>query len=211
MYTLSDAEIREFGYMIFKALPKDLKEFSNFDKNINEQSGDAIFSALEQFSKVISNSYAVGELMERLDIVRDCMEECGILQKDILHFAKKCFGYNSVVLKHFGKGRFSKVKDNHGNLIIFMRSFSDTVHKYRIELLNSGCLEPTIEQAIGIYRELLEKINNLEAYKKEKELITQERVEAYNALFFALKPISDIAKIIYKDNPAMMAFYVLPK
>lgn len=209
-YTLSDADIRVFGYMVFRTLPKDLEEFSNFDNSINQHSVDKIIMALEQFSTIVTNPYADAGRMQRLEIVRECMEECANLQKDILHFAKKCFDNNSIVLKHFGKGRFSKLKDNHGKLIIFMRSYSDTVHKYRIDLQNAGCLESTIERATAIYHELLEKINDLEAYKKEKELTTQKRVEAYNSLYYALKPINDIAKIIYKDNPAMMAFYVLP-
>ncbi len=63
---------------------------------------------------------------------------------------------------------------------------------------------PTLQQ------KLFEANNNQEMFKKERGKVTRERVEKINILYDHLKTISDIARIIYADNPAQLEKYLFP-
>ena len=92
-----------------------------------------------------------------------------------------------------------------------MESLAVTALRYKSDLVEAGCKEAIID-ALPAQAEDLKTANTAqEKFKKDRGLITQERVIKLNEIFELLSPVSKIAQIIFADNPAILAKYTLPQ
>ncbi|WP_372645244.1 hypothetical protein [Ancylomarina sp.] len=79
------------------------------------------------------------------------------------------------------------------------------------ELVAQGCQETLIDKLFVDAQNLKAANIEHEKFKKERGVITQERVMLLNEVYKLVKPLSDMAQIIYNDDAAHLAKYSLPK
>ena len=91
-----------------------------------------------------------------------------------------------------------------------MRSLATTVAKYKDQLIEVGINPEIIDSLPFLHQELTEANNEQENYKKERLSLSHERVKRLNKLYDMLLYVSDMAKIIYADNPTQLNKYKMP-
>jgi len=210
-FHLSGPELKEFGYRVFTSLPNDINDFMAFDMSMGQNTVEEVGSAYTAFSKIKTDSLAIGDLMETTDEVEAVMDKCRKTYNSCMYFAKKAFPKKRAMHHKFGLNDYDEARQNHPKMIVFMQTLSSVVDEYRNVLLNAGCPEDQINLVSKLTRELVAANNKQELNKKDRGVLTVERTEAYNNLVNVLKPINDVARIIYADNSGKMDLYVFPQ
>ncbi len=96
-------------------------------------------------------------------------------------------------------------------VILFMEGNAGTAVEHKTELVAEGCNEALIDGLMIDAQNLKKKNIKQEKFKKERVVIAQERVDRLNKVYTLVKPISEIAQIIYSDDAVQLAKYSLPK
>ena len=210
LFNFPDAELIQHAEVTMNTLPADIADFSVFDSTIQPDYQERIRQALTQCNTVKADLLVVNEQAELTQRVNNAMAACNTSFKTILFFAKKAFAGNVAVQKQFGIGRIEKIRKSQAKLVLFMETFVGVVQKYQGELTMAGCnLSVVMELPLQVDELKYANIEQ-EKSKKERPVITQERINYLNALYLVLKPVHEIAQVIYSDDPARLAKYSLP-
>lgn len=78
-------------------------------------------------------------------------------------------------------------------------------------MIAEGCKKKLIDKLLLDAQNLKTTNIKQDKFKKERGVITQEHVQLLNKVYKLLKPISEVAQIIYSDDAARLAKYNLPK
>ena len=208
-FTITDAKLLEHGSVVVKSLEDDLEDFSSFDSTINRRFIDKLQEAIDAGYQIYSDRVIKYQLAQLTDEVNLKMDACKNAYETVTYFVKKVFKDNPSVQDQFGLND-SRPGNNHLEMIIFMGSLAKTAAIYKDPLVKGGINPDIIDTLPKMQEELYEAKNRQEMFKKERGKITYERVKRMNALYDMLKGISDIARLIYADNPAKLNKYLMP-
>ncbi len=210
LFTVSDATLIEHADTVQASLPDDIIDFTSFDSTISAEYPNAIAAAIDAVLALKSDQEIIDELVEKTQNVNEAMGQSTNAFRTVAFFVRKAFKDNKAVQNQFGLNDIEKVRNNQARMILFMEELSETAQKYQAELVAAGCNEAVIT-SLPQKAETLRTANiEQEKFKKDRGLHTQERVEKLNELYKLLVPISEIAQIIYADDPARLARYLLP-
>ncbi len=211
LFTVSDATLIEHADTVKASLPDDIAEFTSFDTTISAEYPNTIAAAIDAVLALKSDQVIIDEQVEKTQNVNEAMGQCTNAYRTVAFFVRKAFNGNRAVQNQFGLNDIEKVRNNQPRMILFMEELADTVQKYQADLVAAGCNEAVITSLPQKAEALRTANTEQEKFKKDRGLLTQERVEKLNELYKLLVPISEIAQIIYADDPARLARYMLPK
>lgn len=209
LFKISEAELLEFAETTTDFLTTDLMDFSTFDSTITENYVLQIRQSIEQVKSIKSDQVVIDEMAELTQEVKNAMNDCNSAYKSIAFFVKKAFAENQAVQNQFGFNDYRNVNSSQPKFILFMEQLAITVNKYKAELIAEGCKEELINSLSGKAEDFKNADIAQEKFKKERVLITQERTRILNKIYSFLKPLNDIALIIYSDNQAQMNKYIM--
>ncbi len=210
LYNLPDSILLQFSELLVEALPTDIGYFKEFDSKFMASHADDIQADIDIIYNIKTDAIIRDELSEYTDDVVKALDNCNRCFKSIIYFVAKAFPDNIAVHNQFGKNDIDKVRNNQADMVMFMENLEKTTSKYRNQIIDSGC-SPNLIDKIPVYKnDLLEKNRKQEIFKKERGIITQDRLLACNKLYKKVKQVSDIAKIIFSDDPARLSKYSLP-
>lgn len=210
LFKFSDAELIQHAQVTVEALPDDIGDFIAFDSTIEAGYPAKISGSLARVNAMKPDTLIVNEQAELTQKVNTAIAACNTTFKTILFFAKKAFAGNLAVQKQFGINEIEKVRKSQPKLVLFMETLAQTAAKYKTDLVTAGCNPEVIDQ-LPTQAEALRTANIAqEKSKKERNVTTQERISIMNEIYMALKPIHEIAQIIYSDDLARLAKYSLP-
>jgi len=208
-YTITDARLLEHGSVLVKSLEDDLDDFSSFDSTISRNFTDRVQEAIDASYQIKSDRIVIYELAQLTNELNRHMAACKNAYETVAYFAQKVFRDNISVQSQFGLND-SRPGNNHLEMIIFMASLAKTAAIYRDSLEKGGINPDVIDTLPKLQEELYEAKNRQEMFKKERSKTTYERVKRMNALYDRVNAISDIARIIYEENPANLNKYLIP-
>jgi len=210
-FKLGDAVFMEYAFRVSRTLPNDISDFSAFDTTMGEHTIAEISDGIEIVNNIKTDNIVIDELAEHTARVESIMEQCRLSYNHIMYFVKKAFPGNKPIHNQFGANDYLKSRKNHEKMIFFMQAMDKMVVKYRRELIQAGCTPFSIDKVNVLSNELANTNSDQESFKKEKGIVTFDRIDALNALYKLLLPIGEIARIIYADNPAKQDVYTLPQ
>lgn len=211
LFTVSDATMIEHADTVKVSLPDDISDFTSFDSTISTEYPNQISGAIDAVLAVKSDQVIIDEQVEKTQNLNEAMGQCTNAFRTIAYFARKVFKDNKAVQNQFGLNDIEKVRNNQPRMILFMEELAETAQKYQADLVAAGCNEAVITALPEKAAALRTANTEQEKFKKDRGLYTQERVEKLNELYRLMVPISEIAQIIYADDPARLARYLLPK
>jgi hypothetical protein len=209
-FPFSDAELLEHAPTVVSFLPDDINDFSTFDSTFGQSTIDNLQGAITAAEGTKTDDVIIDEQAAFTKTVDQKMDACKSAYKTVSYFVQKVYKNNKAIRNQFGLNDYKKVRNNHAKMIVFMRSLAETTNKYLAELIAGGMNENVATSLPTLKQELFDANNNQEMFKKQRGKFTQERVEKMNLLYDELLPISNAARIIYANNPAQLAKYVLP-
>ncbi len=211
LFTVSDAAMIEHADTVKASLPDDITDFTSFDSTISAEYPNQISGAIDAVLAVKSDQVIIDEQVEKTQNLNEAMGQCTNAFRTVAFFVRKAFKDNKAVQNQFGLNDIEKVRNNQARMILFMEELAETAQKYQADLVAAGCNEAVITALPEKAATLRTANTEQEKFKKDRGLYTQERVQKLNELYKLMVPISEIAQIIYADDPARLARYLLPK
>lgn len=209
-FNLEDAVLLEHASTVVSSLPLDIADFTQFNVTFGQQTIANLQTCIDAASTTKPDSVVKEELAQRTYLVNRNLDTCNEAYKTVLYFVRKVFKDDEGIKNQFGINGIEKAREDHGQMIVFMRSLTETVNQYQVDLIIGGMSEGFIASLPNLHQELLVANNNQAKFKEETARLTQDRVEKMNRLYDELLPISNAAQRIYADNPEQLTKYVLP-
>ena len=211
LFKIPEAKLLEYAEVVASMHPKDAASFIAFDSSFTAEYGNVIMDSIVAVKALKSDQVAIDEMVELTQLVLDAMADCNQSYKTIAYFVRKAFKDNKAVQNQFGFNDIEKVRKSQPRMVLFMEQHASTAIKYKAELLAEGCQEVIVDHLLGKAQALLVANVKQEEYKKERGVLTQDRTELLNEVYKLAKPVSDVAQIVYSDDPARLAKYDMPK
>lgn len=209
-YNLSDANLQQFSAVVGETLPKDIADFKHFDSTFPDTYPQTIKDALAEVQAIKTDMVIIDEMAEKTQAVNNAMGACNTSFRTIKFFVLKKFPGNVAIHNQFGFNDIRKVRNKHALMVVFMDDFIKVTNNYKTELVEAGCSETLIDNLPQQLDNLKQSNTDQEMFKKERGLITQDRIEKLNELYNCLVPVSQMAQIIYADDEARLARYRIP-
>ena len=211
LFKMPEAKLLEHAEVVARMYPTDVVNFTAFDSTFTPEYETSIKNAINAVTALKSDQVIIDEMAECTQDVLNAMATCNTDYKTVAYFVRKAFKNNKAVQNQFGFNDIEKVRQSQPRMILFMEEHAGTATDHKAELVAEGCNEVLIDKLLVDAQNLKEANIKQEKFKKERGVITQERVKLLNGVYLLVKPINDIAQIIYSDNPAQLAKYSLPK
>ncbi|TAJ15014.1 hypothetical protein DMA11_03555 [Marinilabiliaceae bacterium JC017] len=208
-YRLTDAKLLEHAETIALILPGDILSFHRFNATITTEYPTSIKKAILEVKAIKSDCTIRSEIGESTQQVKTLMRSCHATFKTIRFFVKKRFPNHSHIHQQFGLADFHSIRKHQLKLTLFMELLASTAESRRNELIEAGCPTTEIDHLATLASQLNSANIEQEALKKERLLLTQDRITKLNDLFLRLMNLSKMALIIFKDDPARRATYVM--
>lgn len=186
----------------------DLANFTGFDTSLTAAFGTAWQTLIDNAVNYKDDTTVSADLGTQAGTVEQAMQACREVYMDIIYFAEQAFGNNAAVLRGFGKGTAYKQASNaQGRMFNFMDELSQIAVRYQAELVAAGCPAATITN-IATVRDAFQAANREQNKSvKDRPVITQGRLAAYNALYAATRKVIDAAQRVYRNNAAKLGQY----
>jgi hypothetical protein len=211
LFRSSDAQFFEYADMIMEELPTDLPDFIAFDPIFTEDYVTKIQQASGNTRAVPTDEILVDQLGGKTQNVTGALKDCYEDYQTIAYYAGRAFKGNRSVQNEFGKNDIRKARNSQPRMIVFMDMLIKTTAKYSAELLQAGCPQALMDGLTAKADALRNANSGQEGFKKGRGVSTQQRIELMNELYEVLKPLNEAAKILFRDNPAKLKIYTMPR
>jgi len=211
LFKMPEAGLLEFAEVVAEMYPADAADFMAFDSTFKPNYGSTIKNAIAAVVALKSDQVVIDQMAEHTQRVLDAMATCNTDYKSVAYFVRKAFRDNKAVQNQFGFNDIEKVRKSQPKMILFMEEHAGTAKAHQTELVAQGCKETLIDKLFVDAQNLKAANIEQEKFKKERGVITQERVMLLNQVYKLVKPLSDMAQIIYSDDAARLSKYSLPK
>lgn len=211
IYDIPDSDLLQAGEMMVVALPDDIASFTAFDSTLNADYPETLRSAIDKVKSIHTDVVIVQQQAKLTADLEAAHTQCYTSFQALAYFVRKAFPNNPAIQKQFGLSEIKNAVNNQTRFIRFMEDLTETARTYKAQLLAVGCNATVIDDLPTITQTLLTADRDQEKFKKDRGLITQDRVKYLNALYLLLEPIDEVAQIIFKTDPARMAKYMLPR
>ncbi|MUP37215.1 hypothetical protein [Labilibaculum euxinus] len=211
LFKIPEASLLEYAEVVAEMYLNDSDAFIAFDSTFTPEYGTKIKDSLAAVMAQKSDQVIIDEMAEHTQMVLDAMADCNHSYKTIAYFVRKAFKGNTAVQNQFGFNDISNVRDSQAKMVLFMEQHAKTSESYQANLVAAGCSQELISQLMSKAEQLKKANIEQEIFKKKRGVITQQRTQILNEVYQLVKPINDIAQIIFSDDAARMAKYTLPK
>lgn len=205
----SQASMIALGRKIHLFLTADLADFTNFDASITP-------AYLAQFDAAITTAENHIDDETVLDIqtgftmaVAEVEKKCRKGYQKLKIFVEKAFPTARAKQNEFGFNDYGNTA-NISDLIKFMHKVSIAANKYSSDLLAVSYTASDITSLTTLHDDLVAAVDKQDEYKSERMKLTDERDALLNKLYDFISFIAKVGKMIYEDNRAQYARYLLP-
>jgi len=209
MYSTSDAEMLETADVIAASLNDDIADFTAFDSTLTADYVTTVQGAVGRVKEIKPDNVVIDEMSEWTQKVDAAMKKSSDAYSNLAYFIRKAFNGNVAVQNQFGLNDYKKIRNNQAKMVLFMETLGDQATAHHDDLVAAGCSEGVITTVSEVATELSESNIGQEKFKKERGVLTQERVKRLNEVYQLLVPLSEAAQIIYRDDPARLSKYTL--
>lgn len=210
-YKIEDAKLIEHSEKVKGALVIHITDFMAFDSTLDATYPEILDVAIVAATTHSSDEVVVGQQAALTENVNAVMGLCNKAFKTIAFFVRIAFPTQLAVQKQFGLTTIDQARHNQAKMVLFMDRLNTVAQQYATELTTAGCSPVVIESLAGLATQLKEANALQENFKGERPVITVERVEKLNALYQLALHLSNIAHIIYADEPTKLAIFAMTR
>ncbi|MCX6154195.1 MAG: hypothetical protein NT007_08545 [Candidatus Kapabacteria bacterium] len=118
---------------------------------------------------------------------------------------------SDAILKVFGSNLYTKARNVPLKMMNLLQSAYSSANSvtYKSTLISAGFIQNDITLLDTLFNDLTEKINIQQDFIKHSYVRSEERAIAYNKIWDSMVKISNASKLIFKDSPAKIEFYLL--
>ncbi len=209
IYGGGDAEMIQNSKTMLGSFTEDLAVFTGYDPDFNEayaQEWQAEIDAAENIQKENSVADILTGLTKK---VNDGMAECQKKFQLTKHFIEKAFPGNKAVQNEFGYNDYSGARQSQPKMIQFMRNFDKAANKYSEQLIAANYTAENITEIKTIGDNLDAANTEQESYKKNRPVLSQDRITALNMCWQKCAKVGETGKLLFAGNAAKYSKYLL--
>ncbi len=207
----SQSDVVSLGRLKQGFLAVDIADFSAFDPSFSATYIANFVSAIDLVEQFPDDETVV-DIMTGYTIVRDTTwSECKKTYQRLKFFIEKAFPTNFAIQNEFGFNDYLESSKVVEKMIRFMYKLYQTATKYALELTQANVTATDIAHIKALHDALKDADYKQEEYKNERQKQTQKRGELIDDLYKNyISYVCKAGKLIYTDNPAQYARYLLP-
>lgn len=203
---MADAVLKQKADEFINLIDRDIAEFT--DRGYDNKKKTEFTTARDTVDNFPNDEQLESikmELTEQKDAARDEVETA---MRSIFNMAANVFGQFSAKYKEFGSAMISQQSDS--ELVRTAKSTTTTATKYLDDLAEEGLTEDKINTLIGL-RETLDLAIDAQAQGiSNRDLATEDRIEALNKLYQLVTKYAGIGQdIFYTSDEAKYNDYIV--
>jgi len=208
-YGLTDAEMHEEAIIKQNALKTDIAEFAAFDPKFTNEYVESFSTKINAAKSAITDNVLIDQLAAKTNVVEKAMDSCRKKYRSVKYFVEIAFKNNKAVQNVFGFNDYNAARNSQTKMESFIKQLGISAKSYQTELIASGMTQESINEIETLGNELRLSNEQQEDFKKQRTLLTQNRVLLNNEVYEIVKQIARAGKIIFEDDPAKYAIYIL--
>ncbi|MGG8497171.1 hypothetical protein ACQY1Q_12200 [Tenacibaculum sp. TC6] len=205
----SDAFLAESARTIYQLFLQDLPQFTAFNARFTPEYAATFLSQIDAADTVVTDVSTLAKQGVETQKVLIGMQEASRVYNRIKSHAAWAFPNNPAVLKEFTTG-YRGASKNQPKMLVFLETLEKVVTNYLDDLtdVTKGGMPAAIAAELATIKETLKGANTQqEVYKKQRLVITQDRINALNDCYATLVQICNIAQLVFANEPAKRAQY----
>ncbi len=139
------------------------------------------------------------------------METCRAQYQKLLLHVSFAWPEDETKQKLFGSTLYGEARKSPSKMVNLLQSSYREANSvaYKASLIAAGFVQADITLLDTLADSLNVKLNEQQAYIRRTYGRTEQRTEAFNAVWDVMTQISGASKLIFKDSPAKIEFYLL--
>ncbi len=208
-YNKTDEKMHEEANVKLNALKTDIAEFAAFDPKFTNEYVDIFTTKINSAQNAVTDNVLIDQLAGKTLAVETKMDSCRTKYRSVKYFVETAFKNNRAVQNEFGFNDYKEARSSQTKMISFIKQLGISAKRHQAELISAGMTEESINEIETLGNELDLANEHQEDFKKERTVLTQSRVILNNEVYDMVKEIARAGKIIFANNPAKYAIYVL--
>lgn len=205
----SDAFLAESARTIYNLFTQDLEHFTAFNTRFTSEYAAAFLHQIDAADTVVTDVSTLAKQGVETQKVLIEMQNASRVYNRIKSHAMWAFPDNPAVLKEFTTG-YRDASKNQPKMLVFLETLEKVVTNYLDDLtdVTKGGMPASIVEELATIKDELKSANTQqEVYKKQRLVITQDRISALNDCYTTLVQIINTAQLVFANEPAKRAQY----
>ncbi len=208
-FNVTDAEMIQASRVFQQLFVTDKENFTALDTDFIDPYADDWLAKIDEAAAVAKDVLLKDTLAAKTELVAAALDNCRKHYMKMKYFIEKAFPGQKAIWNEFGYNDYNKARNSEVKMLQFMLMLHAASLKYGRELNNAGYLSEDIPVIEQLYQELLMADNAQEIFKKERVLLTAERIGVLNDCWDYTLKVNKASKTVFADNPAKLSSYVL--
>ena len=208
-YQGTDAYMAEAARTIHNLLVQDLADFTAVNTRFTQEFADNFLAQITAADEVITDYAVLAEQGVDTAQVLTAMQRARKLYSRIKHHATWAFGNSPATIKQFSTG-YRDASRKQAQMIVFLETLANVVEQHKEALTDPalGGMPNDLPGEITALRQELQSRNTIqEVRKKDRPLLTEQRINTLNACYRAMLAVNNTAQIVYNEQPAKRSQY----
>ena len=210
-FKYAQADLISLGRLIYGYLTQDIIAFSTFDGQRFTPQYLANFDAAYVAARDMPTDETILDQQTLYTAtIEEKMEVARKLYRNTKYFIKKAFEEKPAIMSEFGANNYEESRKSVPDMVLFLGNLNYMLNKYSAQMTAVGYDLTQANDILTLRNELETAKYEQSSFQSERKKYTQERVEKLNSLYQFITETCEAGKLIYEDNMAMYARYVLP-
>ena len=199
------------AYLFHSEFVLDLALFTAFSPSFDVEFASDFLDLIEAADAVPTNQEDLNNQVILSSAVEEQMVVARTTYQELLVYVGIAFPNSETALLAFGNNMYEKARTSPQKMMnllqLAFRNASSTT--YKTALIAAGFLQTDIDSLGTIETALNTRYNAQQDYKQHTYSRTEERTVAFNKVWDVMVKINAASKIVFKDSPAKIEFYLL--
>lgn len=205
-YGFSDGELKQYADETISSIERDVVEFS--ERGVTPTRLNTLRQKLNIFDELPTDEILEGIKIDATQDKDTARTNAEIAARSIFVMAENKFGTNSGKYKQFGDAAISRQSDN--QFYRTLKTIKTSADKFLLDLAEEGLTQEMIDNLAKLTAFFDKAIDDQNTAIKSRDIATEERIEAGNALYADLVKVCNTGKDIwYNKNEAKYNDYVI--
>lgn len=204
-------EVLTQAYLFHSEFVLDLALFTAFSPSFNVAFAADFLDLIEVADAIPTNQEDLNNQVIFSTAVEEQMVVARAVYQELLVYIGLAFPNSESALLAFGNNMYEKARYSPQKMVNLLqlayRNASSAT--YKVTLIAEGFLQVDIDSLDTIQTELNERYNDQQEFMKHTYGRTEERTVAFNAVWDVMVKINAASKIVFKDSPAKIEYYLL--
>jgi hypothetical protein len=210
-FSKSFDECLQQAYLFYDGFLIDAADFSVASPLFAPPFASDFLADIEYADDLPTNEDDLNEQTLFTQAVEETMESAREHYRKLLLYINFAWPNDKAIAKAFGSNLYEKARNNTLKLINLLQDSYNDVNSitYKTHLIAAGFVQADIDLLGNLADDLTTKNRAQEKFMRLSFKRSEARIVAFNKVWDTMVKLSDASKVIFKDSPAKVEYYLL--